>query len=76
MESGGVVAYFNYKDHDRLQGSRWIEDKTGETYYLHGILWADDWYWEMVPEKGCKYKWLSCVCNIENFGFTLKDNDG
>lgn len=64
------MAVFKPQDYEHLIGKRWRYN--GYEYELHGIMFGeDDWYWVMV--RGNRFdkhtQLLSCVGNIEDFGF-------
>ena len=70
------MAAFNPDDYHHLLGSHWRRDHDGFEYKLIGIMYAeDDWYW--VLTRGNRVdkhtRFLSCVGNIEDFGFERLD---
>lgn len=51
--------------------NRWYVDSHGIKHTFIGLIHgSDDYYYGMLSENG-KLGMLSCVGNIENFGFTL-----
>ena len=69
------MALFDPRNEDHLIGQKYKHDNSGNIYVLHGILYGeDDWYWEMINIDDSKdIQWLSCVGNIEVFGFERID---
>ena len=66
------MAVFKPEDYDHLIGTRYRRDHDGYEYKLIGMMWGeDDWYW--VLTRGNRVDkhtvFLSCVGNIEAFGF-------
>lgn len=63
-----VSEYFTLMD-------RWYKDSKGQTYTFYGIvIGSDDYYYGMTAHKDGRNILLSCVGDIENFGFELVEN--
>ncbi len=68
------MSIFKPQNYEHLIGQYWVFE--GYEYKLQGIMYCeDDWYWVMV--RGNRFdkhtKLLSCVSDIEGFGFWRKE---
>ena len=68
-----------YKEYEHLINRKFTEVRTGKVYTYLGVLIAEDDYYYCLYSKDNGLQLLSCVGDIENFGFdlneTLSDSD-
>lgn len=68
-----------YKQTESLINRKFTEVKTGKVYTYIGVLVAEDDYYYCLYSKENGVQLLSCVGDIETFGFdldeTLPDSD-
>lgn len=64
-----------FKQYEHLINRKFIDVNTGKVYTYLGVLIADDDYYYCLYSKENGLQLLSCVGDIENFGFDLKDED-
>ena len=76
MEDAKCICKGNWrliiKKYEQLINRKYIEDRTGNEFIFFGLVHGgDDYYYGMWPIGSYKPQLLSCVGNIEAFGFTL-----
>lgn len=60
------------KETEPFFGKKYKEKRTGDVYYLSGVLHAeDDYYYAMWNPRTKTYELLSCVGSIKNYGYEL-----